>query len=79
MDLHFQNRVAIVTGAGRGIGLATATALAEEGAKVVAASLTLGEEVTQLAVRFTVLPVAVDLAACRRERTGERSGRVEAR
>ena len=36
MDLHLQNKVAIVTGAGRGIGLAIATALAQEGAAVVA-------------------------------------------
>ena len=38
MDLHLQNKVAIVTGAGRGIGLAIATALAQEGATVVAAN-----------------------------------------
>jgi NAD(P)-dependent dehydrogenase (short-subunit alcohol dehydrogenase family) len=63
MDLHLQHKVAIVTGAGRGIGLAIATALAQEGANVVAASLTPSEELTQLAARFSVLPVVVDLAA----------------
>jgi NAD(P)-dependent dehydrogenase (short-subunit alcohol dehydrogenase family) len=62
MDLHLQNKVAVVTGAGRGIGLAIATALAQEGATVVAANRATSEELTQLAERFTVLQVAVDLA-----------------
>ena len=35
MDLHLKGRVAIVTGSGRGIGLAAVTALAQEGVKVV--------------------------------------------
>ena len=37
MDLHLQQKVAVVTGAGRGIGLAIAAAPAQEGAAVVAA------------------------------------------
>ena len=63
MDLHLQNKVAIVTGAGRGIGLALATALAQEGAAVVAANRAPSEDLTQLAERYTVLPVVADLAA----------------
>ena len=63
MDLHLQHKVAVVTGAGRGIGLAIATALAQEGAAVVAANRAPSDELTQLASRYTVLPVVADLAA----------------
>ena len=38
MDLHLTDKVAVVTGANKGIGLATTEALLAEGAHVVAAS-----------------------------------------
>src|SRR5258708_40337605 len=58
MDLDFRGRGGVVTGAGKGMGRATAKALAVEGAHVVAGSLTTGS----LDGLKGVSPVAVDLA-----------------
>jgi NAD(P)-dependent dehydrogenase (short-subunit alcohol dehydrogenase family) len=58
MDLLLKDKVAIVTGAGRGIGLAITRALSEEGAHVVAGSRT----IDRLAGLSRVTPVAIDLA-----------------
>jgi NAD(P)-dependent dehydrogenase (short-subunit alcohol dehydrogenase family) len=58
MDLNLGGAVAIVTGAGKGIGLAVTKALADEGAQVVAGSLTTGS----LDGLKGVTPVAVDLS-----------------
>ena len=58
MDLDLQGKVAVVTGAGKGIGLATARSLASEGAHVVAGSLTTGS----LHGLTGVSPVAIDLS-----------------
>jgi NAD(P)-dependent dehydrogenase (short-subunit alcohol dehydrogenase family) len=59
MDLNLAGKVAVVTGAGKGIGLAVTKALADEGAHVVAGSLTTGS----LDALKGVSPVAVDLSA----------------
>jgi NAD(P)-dependent dehydrogenase (short-subunit alcohol dehydrogenase family) len=59
MDLNLAGKVAVVTGAGKGIGMATTLALADEGAQVVAGSLT----VDTLDGLKGVTPVAVDLTA----------------
>ena len=57
MDLGLSGKVAVVTGASKGIGLATARMLAEEGAHVVAGART----VDALEGIEGVTPVAVDL------------------
>ena len=61
---RFAGRTAIVTGAGSGIGRATAVRLAREGARVVAADLA-PDRLEQLAGEFPdleLVPVAGDIA-----------------
>lgn len=61
MQLNLTGKVAIVTGASKGIGLAVTRALAEEGALVLAGSLHGSPELDLLAERWHVQPVRVDL------------------
>lgn len=61
-DLHLTGKVAIVTGASKGIGLAIARALAEEGAFVVAASQHGSPELDLIAERWHARSIAVDLS-----------------
>ncbi|NUT92905.1 MAG: SDR family oxidoreductase [Saccharothrix sp.] len=65
MDLHLSGKVAVVTGASRGIGLAVTRALAEEGVHVAAGArgATTGALAELAATHPTVYPVAVDLAS----------------
>lgn len=55
MDLNLNGKVAIVTGASRGIGLATVRALLREGVEVVAAARQTSTELTDSGA--TVVPV----------------------
>lgn len=61
MDLNLSGKVAVVTGASKGIGLAITRSLAEEGAVVVAGALHGSDELELLADRFQVTAVKVDL------------------
>ena len=61
MELGLQGRVAVVTGAGRGIGLAIVTALVAEGVHVVAGSLHSSAELEAMAAEGSVEVLAVDL------------------
>ena len=61
MDLHLSGKVAVVTGASKGIGLAITRALAAEGVRVVAAR-GITKELSQLAADGQVHPVSADLS-----------------
>jgi len=62
MDLQLDDRLAVVTGASKGIGLAVTRALVAEGARVVAGARDGSAELSELAEGGRVYPVAVDLS-----------------
>ncbi|MFG1709757.1 oxidoreductase [Nonomuraea sp. M3C6] len=62
MDLELQGKVAVVTGAGKGIGLAITQALVKEGVHVVAGSRRRTPELKELDERGSVQAIEVDLA-----------------
>ncbi|MBV2363425.1 SDR family NAD(P)-dependent oxidoreductase [Streptomonospora nanhaiensis] len=62
MDLNLKDKVAVVTGASKGIGLAVAQGLAEEGARVVTASRTVTPELAELRDTHGATVVTADLS-----------------
>jgi NAD(P)-dependent dehydrogenase (short-subunit alcohol dehydrogenase family) len=63
MDLGLRGKVAVVTGASKGIGLAITKTLAAEGVSVAAGARELSDELAALAATYPVLPVQLDLTS----------------
>lgn len=63
MNLELDGKVAVVTGASKGIGLAITAALAAAGARVAAGALHGSPELDELTDKFDVHAVEVDLTA----------------
>ncbi len=62
MDLNLANKTALVTGGSKGIGLAVATSLAKEGARVAVGARGTTPELKELMNEYDVEHFAVDLA-----------------
>lgn len=62
MELGLAGRIAVVTGASKGIGLAVTRTLVREGVRVVAGARSSSPELDALAADGGVVPVAVDLS-----------------
>ena len=62
VDLRLRGKVAVVTGASKGIGLAVTKAFVAEGVRVVAGARDVGGELAALADSGAVRAVAVDLS-----------------
>ena len=63
MDLNLRGKIAVVTGASKGIGLAITKKLVAEGARVIAGARDVGGELGALASREAVRAVSIDLSA----------------
>jgi NAD(P)-dependent dehydrogenase (short-subunit alcohol dehydrogenase family) len=62
MDLDLDGKVVVITGAGKGIGLATTKAFLAAGAHVVAGSLTVTDDLAGLSASGSLTGLAVDLS-----------------
>jgi NAD(P)-dependent dehydrogenase (short-subunit alcohol dehydrogenase family) len=63
VDLHLAGKVAVVTGASKGIGLAVTQAFVAEGVRVAAGARTIGDDLEALTGDGTMLPVPGDLSS----------------